>query len=59
MKPLPISNTHIIVVGSIMSEIKHTALVENCDVRLCSFSELVWTFGTAVVRGLGLLDTAT
>jgi hypothetical protein len=29
MTPLPISNTHIIVVGSIMSEIKETALIET------------------------------
>jgi len=34
MTPLPISNTHIIAVGSIMSEIKQTALVEIWDVRL-------------------------
>jgi hypothetical protein len=34
MTQLPISNTHIIVVGSIMSEIKQTALVETRDVTL-------------------------
>lgn len=53
MTPLPISNTHIIVVGSIMSEIKQTALVETWT-SSCS----VWWRGVVFWNGCRL-DPAT